>query len=516
MYKLVTAEMMRKLDQITIEDFGLSSLKLMTKAGSEVFKAIEKQEVGLKNKIITIVCGKGNNGGDGLVVAECLLAKGINPNLVVLSAKTSLGGDPKKIYSRIIKKYPEFKVQFISKYKESILKGAQIIVDAIFGTGFNSNPEGVFFDMIQGMNESEAKVYSIDMPSGIHGSSGNMEDIAVKADATITLGYPKLGLYLSDGYTYSGEVVVADIGIPKEVDEEVQETRVLIEEADLKNLFRKRTVVCEKKDFGKVFSFAGSLSMPGAAILSSLAALRTGAGLLKLGVPMNISASISSVHPEIMTQPLAYTQPGFSSGNAEREILRGIKWADVVLMGPGLSVQPETKKLVKKVLSKPLLKPVVLDADALNTLSESPELLGHSQGLTVLTPHNGEMARLGKTSKELFMLNRIDTIIKKSIEWECYIVLKGTPTIIACPDGSAHIFVNKCPALATGGTGDVLAGIITSLIGQKYEVLTSIKIALYLHKIATDFAVLETGEDSLLPSDIIKYLPKAIMKIKDL
>lgn len=515
MHKLVTAELMRKIDELSIDNYGTSEIKLMTNAGIGVYRFLKEREE-LSDKNIVIICGKGNNGGDGLVVAEELLKENHTPLVYIFSSSKEHKGVAKKVITRIKKKFPDFKIKYLTDIKGFSLKNADIIIDAIFGTGFNSNPEGLFFDVIKAINESKALVYSIDIPSGVHGSTGNIEDIAVKADYTITFGYPKLGLYLSDGYSLSGEVSVAEIGLPAEVDEEVQESRVLIDINDLKGLIRSRPVVCDKKDYGKIFSFSGSISMPGAAVLSSLAALRTGTGLLKLGIPMNVSAAVSAAYPEIMTIPLAYTQPGYPSGNAEKEILKGVKWANAILMGPGLSVHPETKNLVKRVLTKQYIKPTVLDADALNILSESPDLISRFKENVILTPHNSEMARLLNMPKELFLLNRIETVTKKAMEWQCYIVLKGTPTIVACPDGSAKIFINKCPALATGGTGDVFAGVLASLIGQKYETTEAIILALYIHKFAADFAVENYGEDSILPSDIVKNIPKAIMKIKNL
>jgi len=324
MKKLVTAEMMQKIDELVVNEHGVKALTLMNNAGSRVFEKIAEYEENLKDLNVTVVAGKGNNGGDGFVVAEHLNKLGCNVNVIVLAKKTELKGDSKKVYTKLSKSLKNIK--FISKNDVTFFVNTDLIVDAIFGTGFNANPEGVFYEIIKGMNESGAKIYSIDIPSGVHGTTGNSEDIAIKADYTITLGFPKIGLYINEGYTNSGIVDTVQIGLPKEVEDEVQDLRTLYELQDVKGLIKDRSLLVNKKDFGKVFNFAGSLGMPGAAVLSSMAALRTGTGLLKLGIPMNVSAQISTIHPEIMTLPLAYAQPGHTSINAERDVLKGYKW----------------------------------------------------------------------------------------------------------------------------------------------------------------------------------------------
>ncbi len=514
MKKLVTAEMMQKIDELVIKEHNIKGLTLMNNAGSRVFEKISDYENDLKTLKVTVVCGSGNNGGDGFVVAEHLNQLGSDIIVLVLAKKTELKGDAKKVYTKLAKSLKNIK--FISKNDDSYFNDSDIIVDAIFGTGFNSNPEGLFYDIIKGMNDSSGRIYSIDVPSGIHGTTGNSEDIAVKADHTITLGFPKIGLYINEGYVNSGVVDTVQIGLPKEVEDEVQDLRTLYELEDVKGLIKDRSLMVNKKDFGKVFNFAGSLGMPGAAVLSSMAALRTGTGLLKLGIPMNVSAQISTVHPEIMTLPLAYAQPGHTSINAERDVLKGYKWGNAVLIGPGLTVHPETKKVVKKLLLRFTEKPTVLDADALNILSESPELLGRLFGDIVITPHDSEMARLVDTPRELLLLDRMNTAMKKAVEWRCHIVLKGTPKIVANTDSSISFFVNKNPALAVGGAGDVLSGILVSLLGQNMPMKDSILVALNIHSIAAEYATEKVGENSLLPSDIVAEIPNAIKFIKSM
>ena len=509
MKKLVTAEIIKQLDKLSADQYGIAPLTLMENAGKCVFDIIKKYEKNVEGKKTAVVCGKGNNGGDGLTTAFHLISDGADVTVTVLAEKDDLSDDSKEQFKKLSKITKN--INFINSSDQFDISGVEIVVDAIFGTGFNSNPEGLFFEVIKKINDSDSRVYSVDIPSCIHGTTGNAEDIAVFADHTVTLGYPKIGLYINDGYVHSGIIDIVDIGLPKELDEEILDTRILLEDSDATGVYRKRSLTSEKKDFGKIFNFAGSLSMPGAAALSSLAALKTGCGLIKLGIPMNISSSISTVYPEIMTIPLGYAQPGFTSMLAEKDVIKGYRWSDAVLVGPGLSVHPETKKVIKRLLQKlEPGKPVVLDADALNTLAEVPDMLHDFKSEIIITPHNGEMARLCQMSKELFLLNRLDITVQKAIEWKCCIVLKGTPTLIACPDGKVMIHVNKNPGLSKGGTGDVLAGIIVSLLGQKISPDKAAVTALFIHSKAGQLATEKMGEASVLPSDVVTEIPAAV------
>lgn len=516
MKKLVTAELMRKIDSYAIDDLGVKSISLMERAGKGVYDSIIKHENSLAGKKVVIFCGKGNNGGDGLVVAENILEYNddVDLNVYVLCKKTEIKGDPKKIATRLTKSFKDIK--FITVFKESYIEDADVVVDAIFGTGFNANPEGLFAEVIYAIKASKGTVYSVDIPSGIHGTTGNMEDVAVKADYTVTFGYPKVGLFINDGYTNSGKVEIADIGLPEECDNLIDSSLILTEESDIKGLIRDRELISDKKEFGKVFSFSGSLAAPGAAVMSSLAALRSGTGLLKLGIPMNVAAQITAVHPEIMTIPLQFVPPGYASLNSERDLLRGLRWSSVVLIGPGISVTNETKKVAKRLFLKVTDRPLVLDADALNIIAEVPDMFQRMDTELVITPHNSEMGRLVGTTKEFIILDRLSIVAEKAQAWNCHIVLKGTPTLIAEPDGTVHLHINKNPGMAVGGTGDVLSGIITSFLGQRYKMMEAINIALNIHSIAGRYARDKKGEHSMLPTDIIDEIPNAIKYLKSL
>ncbi|MFO7810157.1 MAG: NAD(P)H-hydrate dehydratase [Candidatus Delongbacteria bacterium] len=514
MKKLVTAENMKQLDDLAINTYGAKASELMENAGKGVFDTIVKYEGKVENKNFIVICGKGNNGGDGLIAARHLAKAKASVSVFILGPKTRISKGSKGALLKLERKYT--KVKSLKKTDDLSLSKDDIVIDAIFGTGFNSNPEGIYYDVIKMINDSEAKVYSVDIPSCVHGTTGFTEDIAVTADHTVTMAYPKIGLYINDGYTHAGTVDVVDIGFPSEIDEEILGTRMLLETKDAFGAYKKRDLMCDKKDFGKVFNFSGSLSMPGAAAMSSIAALRSGCGLIKLGIPMNISASVSTLYPEIMSMPLGYSQPGYTSMSAEKDVVKGYRWCDACLAGPGLSVHPETKKVVKRLIQKFNGKPTVLDADSLNILSETPGTLKQFKPNIVLTPHNSEMARLCQTSKELFLLNRLEICAQKALEWNCFIVLKGTPTIVAFPDGKVLIHTNKNPAMAVGGMGDVLSGILVSLLGQGIDMPKAICAAIYIHAVSAERATEVSGEVSLLPTDLIKEIPATIKYLKEL
>ncbi len=514
MRKLVTAENMKALDEMVIKNFRIKASVLMENAGKAVFDSIVRNEGNISGKKFTVVCGKGNNGGDGLVTARYLIEAGADVSVFVTGPKTSVSKESKKALLKLEKIYK--KVISVKSAKDMVIEKGSILIDAIFGTGFSSNPEGLFFDIIAMMNDSGSKIYSVDIPSCIHGTTGFSGDIAVKADITVTFAYPKIGLFINDGYEHSGRVETADIGFPAEIDDEILDARILTDLSDATGIIKKRELMSDKKDYGKLFNLAGSISMPGAAVMSSLAALRSGTGLIKLGIPMNISASISSVNPEIMCLPLAYAQPGFSSPVAEKELAKGHRWCDACLVGPGLSVHPETKKLFKKFLHKLGPKPVVLDADALNILAENPDTLKKLSPNFILTPHDSEMSRLCQTTKELFSLNRLELCAQKAVEWNCYIILKGTPTIIAHPDGKILLHVNKNPAMAVGGMGDALSGMTAGFAARKIPADKAILAAVYIHSEAARIATEKYGDESLLPSDVIKEIHNAIKNLRKL
>ena len=514
MRKLVTAENMKALDEMVIKDFKVKASVLMENAGKAVFDSIVRNEGELSGKKFTVVCGKGNNGGDGLVTARYLVESGADVSVFVTGPKTSVSKEAKKALLKLEKKYK--KVVSVKDAGDLVIEKGSVLIDAIFGTGFSSNPEGLYYDIITMMNNSGSKIYSVDIPSCIHGTTGFSGDIAVRADITVTFAYPKIGLFINDGYEHSGVVETACIGFPPEIDDEILDTRMLTDLTDATGILKKRELMSDKKDYGRLFNLAGSISMPGAAVMSSLAALRSGTGLIKLGIPMNISASVSTSYPEIMSIPLAYAQPGFASPAAEKELGKGHRWCDACLVGPGLSVHPETKKLFKKFLHKLGSKPVVLDADALNILSENPDVLKKFTPNYILTPHDSEMSRLCQTTKELFSLNRLELCAQKAVEWNCYIILKGTPTIIAHPDGKILLHVNKNPAMAVGGMGDALSGMTAGFVARKIPADKAMLAAVYIHAEAARIATEKYGEESLLPSDVIKEIHSAVKNIKQL
>ena len=512
MKKLINVSTMKKLTALGMEKYNLKSIDVSNSGGEEYYQRLNKIEADLKQKKVAVFCGKGNNGTMGFSLAAQMVKDEMDVTIYLPFKKTEISKSSKTILTKLSKTFKN--VVQIKQYDEELLEGVDIVIDALFGTGFNSNPDGLFYELIKGMNTSKAKVVSLDLPSGIHGSTGNEEDISVLADVTMTIGFAKIGLFVNDGFEHSGQIEIIETEMTKSVEEEVIANWYAVELEDVKKVFPKRQLTVNKKDFGKVFNFSGSLATSGDAILSSMAALRTGTGLLKLGIPMNISADISAHYPEIMTIPLPYSQPGFSSLNAEREILKGYKWCDAVLAGPGLSVYPETKEVLKRLISKMDGKPAVLDGDALNIIQDSMDTLKDASKDLVITPKTGEFARLCNTSREHVMFDGVSLVSSKAKEWECYVIYKGFPTLIGLPNGDVHILSKKNTVVNTEGAESVFSGILVSLMGQEMETVDAIHLGTYIYSIASEMAIKECGMISVLASDIVNKIPEAIKFIQ--
>lgn len=516
MQKLVDVELSNKLYDYVLSEMSINPLdyaRMLAKSYGEVI--LEKFK-SFKESKISIICGKGNNGLSGLAIAEALLKSDFSDKIEILffEKKSTQSSMAKKInisLARLTDKVSFFKQIDIDSVLES-----DLIIDALFGTGFNKNPEDIYFNIIDKINKSKAKVISVDLPSGIHGTTGYREDISVHADYTLTSEFSKIGLYLNDGYENAGEISPVRSEIFNDLDEQFETMIKLIDSPEDAGKIKKRKLHSVKKDYGKIFNFSGSIVRPGSAILSSLAALRTGAGLLKLGMPMNICTSLAAVHPEIMNLPLAYNQPGYTSTAAEKEIMKGYKWSDAVLIGPGISVHTETRNVTKSVLTKiEKGKPLILDDDALNIIYETLDLIKGVDAPVILTPQAGEMSRLAGTTREIMMLDCINIVPKKAKEWGCYILYKGTPTIIADPNGKVEIFINKNPGLATQGTGAILSGILVSLLGQGIEVEKAIRMAMFIFREAGFKAVEKFSLNTMLAEDLLTEIPSAVRKFEE-
>ncbi len=511
MLPLVTAQEMKAIDRRAIEEWGINGLVLMENAGRAVVDWIEKELTRVDSQKFLVVCGKGNNGGDGFVITRHLLNRGAKPACVLLGSLNDLKGDA-RTNARILLD-AGFPIQEIKTKTDltALINPNLIIVDAIFGTGLTAPPAGIFAEAIQLINQSNLPVVSVDIPSGIDADNGQVLAPAVKAHLTVTMCLPKLGLFLYPGKLHAGKVRIADIGIPYHLLKENSRTW-LVEENDIRANLPLRPPDGHKGTFGTCAIIAGSRGYSGAACLAAMAAVRAGAGLVRLAYPQGLTSIIESRVAEPVKHPLPETEQITLSTSAFEPVKQIVADASAILIGPGISTHPETKELLFKLIPH-LKKPAVLDADALNNLAGALEILKHSDTTFILTPHPGELSRLiGKGATEI-NADRVNIARAFAREHNCILVLKGAPTVIAAPDDQVYLNPTGNSGLASGGTGDVLAGLIAGLLAQGASPLNAAIIGVFLHGRAADIAASELTEYCLAAGDLVDFLPRAFSTI---
>ena len=503
--RLTNSAQMREIDTYAIEVLGIPGITLMANAAAHV--AAAAMEHLPQGGGVAVFCGTGNNGGDGIGAAACLISKGITVRVFLVGEKDKLSHDSKEMLKRYELLGGSLEPFIASGDSSDYLTDCDVIIDAMFGIGLNAGLKGDVQYAAEMINASGIFVISVDIPSGVLADSGAIFNCAVKADLTVTFSLAKPGHFVDPGSTNCGEIRILDIGIPSEVLNGAASSvfAILPEEIALP----RRKLGTHKGDYGRCFIVSGSVGYTGAPVLCARAASKMGAGLVYLGIPEQIYSIIASMLIEEMPFPLPCDRQGRIASNAAGEILRRAGECDVCLIGPGLGLSGETTELVRSAIS--ILKtPIVLDADGINALSGDIDCLHKAASPIILTPHHGEFVRLvgNVPSGEKLRLARTF-----AAQYGCYLVLKGHRTIIAMPNGTAYVNTTGCPAMAKGGSGDVLAGMITALIGQKLPIKDALPIAVYLHGLAGDLCAQEHGEYSVTASDIIAMLPKAITKI---
>jgi hydroxyethylthiazole kinase-like uncharacterized protein yjeF len=521
--RLVVSEQMRKIDKITIEKIGIPGLELMEKAGlgsALVGKKILDEKV--KGKKVIIFCGKGNNGGDGFVVGRYLSKWGAKVEFYLLGKKEEVKGDALANLKKVISLKLTIKQVFREKELPAELK-ADLIVDAIFGTGFKGKATGLEEKVIQVINSSRIKVLSIDIPSGLEADTGSVEGICVKADYTPTMGLPKIGQFFFPGKSFCGKVEVIDIGVPQKVIEDQKFNLNLITEEEVKNIIPRRPGDAHKGTCGKVLLIAGSTGMTGAATLASLSCLKAGAGMSILGIPKSLNEIMEIKLTEVMTKPLPDVKKrGALALRGLGEIMQVLKWADCVALGPGLGQHFETIELVRKLVTKVEL-PMVIDADGLNAIARDSSILNQTKAPLILTPHIGELSRLINVPIDEIEKNRMKYARESVNKFNCVLVFKGAPTIIGEPEGQVYVNPTGNAGMATAGSGDVLTGIIVGLLAQmiflkdqdiKKSMLECALAGVYIHGLCGDLAKEEKGEMGMIAGDMMEKLPEALKQLR--
>jgi hydroxyethylthiazole kinase-like uncharacterized protein yjeF len=511
--RIVTSETMQQLDRQTIELYGVPGHELMERAGSHVAEFLESRFAGPETRSALIFAGRGNNGGDGFVVARLLAASGWSVTLIILTSGEEFSGDARKNLDRIPPSVGT--ILFSELSGDRLLKLAQdidVIIDAIFGTGLKSAPSGIYAEAIELINSSGKPVVAVDIPSGVNATTGKVPGVAVKASFTVTFGAAKLGHVLYPGAEYTGEVIVTDIGIPPELLEKTP----FIEYVDKEfasGLIKQRKKTAHKGSNGHCLIIAGSCGKSGAAAMTANSAMRSGAGLVTLAVPCSIHPVIELKTTEAMTVPLEETPGGAVAFKSLETIRRLLEGKDALAIGPGLGLHDETKATVRTIVESAEV-PLVLDADALNSVAEEVSCLktSTSPALT-LTPHPGEMARLTGVSIAEIESDRIMAAGNFAKTYECFLLLKGARTVIAAPDGRLAVIGSGNAGMASGGMGDVLTGVIAALLGQGYEPFEASCLGAFCHGLAGDMAAEEKGELGMIATDVQEMLPYAFKRL---
>ena len=514
--KIVTATQMQALDRRTIAEARIPSLTLMERAGSGTADFIHSRFGPLAGKRIAIICGKGNNGGDGLVVARLLRQRRAMVTVVLVAPASALSRDASAMYRRWLRigGTAATKTFRSSEHVQSLLATSGLIVDALLGTGLSSEVTGVYAEAIRLMNGADKPIVAVDIPSGIHADNGALLGHAVRATATVTFGQPKLGLYLGAGIDHAGAVQVVDIGIPPAYVNELDSRIFLITGSAVRAALPRRPAASHKGTYGHAGILAGSVGKTGAAALAAKAALRTGAGLVTVGVPASVNDVLEAKLLEAMTVPLPETKARTLGKAALDRILAFIHARTAVAIGPGLSTHPETVELVQ-ALMKHLDRPCVLDADALNALASRAALLTQCKIPPILTPHPGEMARLEvDATSQSVNADRLGTAGRFARERGVFLVLKGARTVVARPDGVMMICPTGNPGMATAGTGDVLTGMLVGLLAQGVPSWEAACAATYLHGAAGDLAAQRLGSAGMIAGDLIEQIPYALQAVQ--
>ena len=513
---IVNASQMQELDQRTIHEAGVPVEVLMERAGNGVVTALEEMEGSLHGKTVAIFCGKGNNGGDGFVVARLLRRKGCTVHVCLLAKTQELNGDAKTMYQRYTNLVDTAKFLTCPSQEkiQQLLGQSDIIVDALLGTGISSSVKNEYAATINTINASGLLTIAVDIPSGIQTDTGMVLGTAIRAKLTVTFGYPKLGLFLGPAIDHVGEIRQVNIGIPDEYIEglPIHTTRITADE--VKGILPDRKPSSHKGTYGHTGIIAGSPGKTGAAALAALAAFRVGTGLVTIATPQSVNARLESKTLEAMTLPMPETSEHTFSLAALPLLETFAQTHQAVGLGPGLTTHPETMEMVQALIPE-IQRPCVIDADAINALAEKPAILRNCHSTPVLTPHPGEMARLvGDISAQHVNAHRLSVAQEFAQHHSCILVLKGARTIVAEPDGQAAICPTGNPGMATAGMGDVLTGMIAGLLAQGLPPGLAAKAGVFLHGLAGDLGMHKLGQTSLIASDLLNFIPQAILTVQ--
>jgi len=503
---------MTAIDRHTIEHGGISSAELMERAGARVIETLVERFHGLQGLRVAVVCGKGNNGGDGFVVARRLLEAGVAVDIFLGVARADVVGEADSLLRRVEQAGGEaVPLPIDVDAASAALSRSDVVVDALLGTGLQGVPRADQVSVIDAMNGCSVPVVAVDLPSGVDAGSGKVAGVAVRATVTVTFGLAKRGHLFAPGRGHCGALELVDIGFPEDAIEACGGTVFLLTADGVASLLPTRTSDAHKGNCGSILVVAGSMGMSGAAALASDAALRSGAGKVTVAVPASLHDILEVKLTEVMTRPLPEVRRRRClSLRALGDIIELLPAADVLAIGPGLGRYRETGDLVCRLLRRRDLPPVVIDADALYAIGDGEGLLGPGR---IVTPHVGEFSRLMGLTPEKIRAEPVKRSVEFAVRHGVVVVLKGGPTVVAAPDGRAFVNPTGNPGMATAGSGDVLTGQIAALLGQGCEPLDAAVSGVYLHGLAGDLARDEFGESGLRAGDVLERVPRALLKV---
>jgi NAD(P)H-hydrate epimerase len=511
--KILSANQLRSIDRLSGD-----TLTLMENAGTRVVETIEERFDDPEALQIYVLCGKGNNGGDGLVIARLLADRGCTPHVFLFAADADVAGDAATNLGRL-KNRGIIPTVVLSASQWSEFTGEDepsLVIDALLGTGTTRPADGLYGAVIESIPERfpDSTVLAVDLPSGLVADSEHVSGAAIQADLTVTFTALKRCLVFPPAHKYAGDVIVADIGNPERLVQAPEHSLNLITPDDFPAVLHRRREDTHKGDYGKVLIVGGSRGKSGAAAMAGHAALRSGAGLVTVATASGCQALVAASMPELMTEPLEETASGTIANASIAQLFEG---KTLMALGPGLGVHPETQAMARIALREAAI-PVVLDADGLNAFSGyTVELRGRSERPVVITPHPGEMARLINTDAGQVNNKRIDVAREFATTQQVHVVLKGFRTVIAFPDGQVFINATGNPGMATGGAGDILTGMLAGILAQKNLGTLSERLlfAVYLHGLAGDLAAEEIGEESLVATDLLYYIGAAWEQVRE-
>jgi ADP-dependent NAD(P)H-hydrate dehydratase / NAD(P)H-hydrate epimerase len=512
--KIVTAAEMREVDRVTSERFGVPSLSLMENAGTAVAEFAVSQFPAAKR--ITVLCGKGNNGGDGFVIARKLHESGRDVRVVLLADRAELRGDGAEMFTKLpVEPVSARSSEELANEVARAALRADLLIDAILGAGFRPPVTGLYAEAIAALNASDAPVVAVDIPSGADADvMGEQTGAVARADAIVTFTAPRPA-HIFGSLTH-GPILVSPIGSPDEAIVSSLQLNVTTAR-EVAPLIGPRVADSNKGNFGHVLVVGGSLGKAGAAAMAGMAALRGGAGLSTVATPKSVLPTVAGFHPELMTEPLEETEAGSISLRALEygRVDRLVEGKTVLAVGPGVSRNPETAEFVRNVV-KNHKTATVLDADGLNAFEDHAVELNGKDRTLVITPHPGEMARLIGSTTGVVQQDRINIARNFAREHHLIVVLKGHRTLTAHHDGTVWVNTTGNPGMATGGTGDILTGMTAGFIAQNQgRIPNAVIAAVHLHGLAGDVARESMGEHSLVATDLLKALPEAFSTVRE-